>query len=229
VGTGNPRDGGWAIVNYDSLAGEIQPDQGLAAGFNGKYFLKGTIHELGHAFGLPHLGPDVALGLGNSLMGPTTAAYSAQDGPKPEQVYLTASAAAMLWKHPAFSGVSTNKISLPLVELADYKAVYDRSSNCINISGRLISNQSAHSVILIDDQGRPQDEYWVQSFVGRIGIQGDFQIKINNPAKVNGHYQILFCFNNGLVTGNGKNITFGNLGDIIKPYFFRDESFQFND
>jgi hypothetical protein len=229
LGTGNPRDGGWAMVNYDTLAGDIQPDQGLAEGFNGRYFLKGTIHELGHAFGLPHLGPNVILGLGNSLMGPTTAAYTARGYPKPEQVYLSASAAAMLWKHPAFSGVYSNEIQLPMVKLADYKATFDGNSNCINISGKLVSDQLAHSVIVLDDQGRPKDEYWVQSFVSRIGTGGVFQIKIKNPAKVNGHYRILFCFDNGVITGDGKNISFGNLGEIVKTYSFRDGGFQFRD
>ena len=229
LGTGNPKDGGWAIVNYDTLAGEIQPSQGLAEGFNGRYFLKGTIHELGHAFGLPHLGPDATLALGNSLMGPTTAAYAARKYPKPEQVYLSASAAAMLWKHPAFSGASTNEIHLPAVKLADYKTIFDKNSNCIDISGRLISDQTAHSVVLLDDQGRPKDEYWVQSFVGRIGTGGVFQIKIKNPTRVSGHYRILFCFDNGLVTGDGKNISFGNLGEIVKTYSYREDEFRFGD
>ena len=37
--------------------------------FNFAYYLKATVHELGHAFGLSHTGPDPALNLGNSLMG----------------------------------------------------------------------------------------------------------------------------------------------------------------
>ena len=36
AGAGNPRDGGWAMVNYDSLPGEVNPDLGLAEGFNGR-------------------------------------------------------------------------------------------------------------------------------------------------------------------------------------------------
>jgi hypothetical protein len=188
---------------------------------------RSMMRELGHAFGLPHLGPDVTLGLGNSSMGPTTAAYIARGYSKSEQVYLSASAAAMLWKHPAFSSVATNNLRLPTAKLADFKAVFEYSENWINISGRLVSDQSAHSVILIDDRGKPRDEYWVQSFVGRIGIDGRFQIKIKNPTKISGHYRILFCFDNGLVTGDGKNISFGNLGDILKTYSYREDEFRF--
>src|SRR5258706_6151682 len=91
AGSGNPRDGGRAMVNYDTIPGEIRPDLSLVTGFNGEFFLKGAIHELGHAFGLPHVGPDLELGLGNSLMGPTTAEYVRRKLPKSDQVYLSES------------------------------------------------------------------------------------------------------------------------------------------
>ncbi len=63
-GSGDSVAGGWAIVNYDSIPGEVRPDDFLSAGFNDKFALKGTIHELGHAFGLPHEGPDLGAGVG---------------------------------------------------------------------------------------------------------------------------------------------------------------------
>ena len=74
-GVGSARDGGSAVVNYDTIAGEIRPDLGLEEGFNSEYYLKATIHELGHALGLSHLGPNLALGMGNSLMGPNVSLY----------------------------------------------------------------------------------------------------------------------------------------------------------
>jgi predicted Zn-dependent protease len=230
VGTGNPRDGGHAMVNYDSVSGEIRPDLGLAEGFNGEYFLKGTIHELGHAFGLHHVGPNLALGLGNSLMGPTTAAYVKRNYPKPEQNYLTEADAAILWKHPFFTGIPMDHdIRLPSVKLADYKPVFNPADDSVTISGKLIADQPAHSVILIDDLGRPRDQYWVQSHAARLGPGGVFQIKINKPAKTDGHYGILFCFNNGLVTGDGVNIVFNNRGDVRKSYSFNNGDYQFGE
>jgi hypothetical protein len=39
-GSGNSRDGGWAMVNYDTIPGELRSDAGLAEGFNAQYFLK---------------------------------------------------------------------------------------------------------------------------------------------------------------------------------------------
>jgi predicted Zn-dependent protease len=229
VGSGNPQDGGHAMVNFDSRPGEIRPDLGLAEGFNGEYFLKGTIHELGHAFGLHHTGPDLSLGLGNSLMGPTTAVYAKRKYPKPDQVYLTESSAAMLWKHPIFAGTAMRDVQLPSVKLVDYKPAFNQADDTVTISGKLISDQPAHSVVLLDDLGRPKDQYWVLSHTARIGPDGAFQIKINKPAKVDGHYRILFCFENGLVTGDGADVVFNNRGDIRKSYSFRNGDFQFGD
>ena len=81
-GVGCARDGGSAIVNYDTIPGEIRPDLGLEEGFNSEYFLKATIHELGHALGLSHLGPDLSLGLGNSLMGPNVSRLCRAEAPE---------------------------------------------------------------------------------------------------------------------------------------------------
>ena len=56
-GTGCSRDGGSAVVNYDTIPGEIRPDLGLEMGFNSEYYLKATVHELGHALRALALGP----------------------------------------------------------------------------------------------------------------------------------------------------------------------------
>jgi hypothetical protein len=225
-GFGSPREGGWAMVNYDTLPGEYRPDLGPAEGFNGRVFLKGAIHELGHAFGLPHIGPDIGLGLGNSLMGPTNAIYAAHDKPKPDQAYLTDSCAAMLWKHPIFSGNAVDRVDLPNLKMADYAAVFERTGDSVMVSGKLVSNQAAHTAVLVDDRG-DKDEYWFPGYVGRISRDGTFRIRIAKPARTNGRYRILFCFDNGMVTGNGTDGVLSNQGYVRKPYRFVDGEFQF--
>src|SRR5262249_2063290 len=92
-GGGCARAGGGAIVNYGTTPGEIRPELNPAAGFNAEYFLKGTIHELGHGLGLPHIGPDLSLGQGNSLMGPNNDVYAQRKYSKADQVYLTEASA----------------------------------------------------------------------------------------------------------------------------------------
>ncbi len=226
-GAGSPRDGGSAIVNYDTIPGEIRPDLNPSAGFNGDYFLKGTIHELGHAFGLPHIGPDPALGLGNSLMGANNDVYAERKYPKPDRCYLTEASAAMLWKHPAFSGSVKDRQRQPAVKLADYRPTYGKSSDRITLAGRLVADMPAHSVVVLDDLGKPEDNYWYRSHVARIDPDGRFRIAIDGPARAGGHFLMMFCFDNGMTTGDG--VVYGDRGAIRKAYRFRDGGYLFGD
>ena len=223
-GWGNSREGGWAIVNYDTIPGEIRPDLGLDEGFNGKYFLKGTVHELGHAFGLPHAGPDIPLGLGNTLMGPNMDVYEKEKYPKADHVYLSESSAAILWKHPLFSGTDRDRVVQPSVKMVNYKANYNKAEDCITLTGKLIADQPAHSVVVTEDLGASHDEHWFRSHSARLAPDGTFQVKFDQPARGDVCYRIRFCFENGFVTGDGTDD-----GDIKKTYTVRDGSFQFGD
>jgi predicted Zn-dependent protease len=228
-GGGNSSDGGSAIVNYDTIPGEIRPDLNPSEGFNGDYFLKGTIHELGHALGLPHIGPDVSLGLGNSLMGANNDVYEARKHPKADRCYLTETAAAMLLKHPVFSGSAKDRFRQPAVSLADYKPEYNKQANQITISGKLVTDMRAHSIIVLDDLGKPEDSYWYRSHVGRIEPDGTFRVSIDNPSRVEGHFLLTFCFENGMVTGTTKGLVPADRGPIRTGYKYRDGSFVFGD
>lgn len=221
-GAGSPRDGGSAIVNYDTIPGAVRPELNPSEGFNGEYFLKGTIHELGHALGLPHIGPDPALGLGNSLMGPNNDVYAERKYPNADRCYLTAASAAMLWKHPLFSGSAKDRQRQPAVKLADYKPTYSKASNRIILAGRLISDMPAHSVVVLDDRGKPEDEYFNRGHVARIDPDGRFRVAIERPARADGQFRILFCFDNGMVTGDGVGVVFDNRGAIRTGYKSRD-------
>jgi len=225
MGMGNPDKGGWAMINYDTVPGDVRPDLQLTEGFNFEYKLKSTIHELAHGFGLPHMGPDPTLGLGNSLMGPNPPYYNARRGSKADHVYLSAAEAAMLWKHPAFNGKPLGPVEPAEVKLKGYKAVYEPETNTVTVTGKLVSSQPAHSVVLIDTRG--EDEYWSRSYAARIAADGTFQIQVNDPAKVDGVYRILFCFESGVVSGDGKKIGPESHGDIRKGYRFREGRFEF--
>ena len=193
-GFGCARDGGSAVVNYDTIQGEIRPDLGLEFGFNSAYFLKGTIHELGHALGLSHMGPDPALSMGNSLMGANQSVYIERKQPNSDKVYLTEASAAVLWKHPVFSGTAQDRQRQPGVKLVNYKAAYSRGSNRITLTGKLVSDMHAHSILVIDDLGKPGDDYWFRSHVARIAPDGTFRVVIDQPARADGMFRILFCF-----------------------------------
>ena len=226
-GTGDARNGGWSMVNYDTVKGGIRQDLALTEGFNYEYKMKSTVHELCHALGLPHTGPDPALGLGNSLMGPNPPGYEARNGPRPDHVYMEASSAAMLWKHPIFSGVAMGAPHRSTVKLTDYRAAFDPALNTVTISGRVTGQAAVHSVVVIDSRGE-RDGYWSRSYAARVAADGRFEIRVSDPAKTNGVYRVLFCFDDGLVSGDGEHGSFDNRGEIHKRYRFVDGTFQFD-
>ena len=226
-GSGCARDGGAGVVNYDTIPGELRPDLGLEVGFNSEYYLKATIHEFGHALGLSHMGPDPALKRGNSLMGANVSVYIERKQPNADKVYLTEASAAILWKHPVFSGTAKDRQRQPSVKLVNYKAAYSRASNRITLAGKLVSDMHAHSVFVID--GNSGDEYWQRSHVGRIAADGTFHVSIDDPVHGEGHFRILFCFDNGIVTGDGAGVVFNDRGEIHKSYRYRNGSYRFGD
>ncbi len=227
-GIGSSRDGGSAIVNYDTIPGEIRPDLGLETGFNTEYYLKATVHELGHALSLSHTGPDPALELGNSLMGPNVDVYIKRKQPHADRVYLTEASAAILWKHPIFSGTTKDRQRQPSVKLVGYHPTYSRASDRITLAGKLVADMHAHSVIVFDDLGQG-DQYWFRSHVARIAPDGTFRVAIDHPARTSGRFRILFCFDNGMVTGDGAGVVYMDRGEIHKSYHFRGGSYRFGD
>ena len=223
-GAGFSRGGGWAMVNYDTIPGDIRPDLGLDEGFNAQYFLKGTIHELGHAFGLPHAGPDIPLDLGNSLMGPNMDVYAKKKYPHPDHLYLSEASAAMLWKHPVFSGTDRDRVLQPKVNLIDYHASYSQKDDVVTLSGKLVSNQSAHTVVVAEDLGPDEDEHWTRNHSARVARDGTFTVKFDHPPRSEVHYHIRFCFQNGFTTGDGTDT-----GSIRKSYTCKDGIFEFGE
>lgn len=225
-GAGNSKQGGWAMANYLSTDGEIRIGKDIAEGFHDDFTLKGVIHELGHGFGLPHLGPRLKRDAGNSLMGPITRIWEKFRGPKDRRGYLTEASAAMLWKHPIFSGTSKNRNVMPTLKLAGYRARFDRKSKTINVSGKLDSESTAHSVIVVDDMDNKPGEYWKRAYVSRLKPDGSFNVSVDEPVPSGGKFRIVFCFNNGIVTGTGKG--HGLNADIQKPYRYVRQSYVFD-
>jgi len=118
-GGGNAQRGGTSTSIYNpSDEGHLRPEDELGSDEQARIKSKGSIHELGHAFGLPHIGPLENDKLGNSLMGPVNRAYRAKF-PKETRVYLTKASAAMLWKHPLFSGTTKDRQIIPKLTFVD--------------------------------------------------------------------------------------------------------------
>jgi hypothetical protein len=228
LGGGTAQLGGACTVNYSTIPGEIQSEAGLGTPFHEQWTLKGCIHELGHALGLPHDGPIPGNGLGVPLMGPNISVYAARKQPNPDKVYLSQASAAMLWKHAIFTENDKDRLLEPTVQIADYHASYSRTQNRVTLNGTLKTDLKAHSVVVLDDIGTPDDPYWHRGYVSRVSADGTFRVLIDAPAATNGHYRILFCFDNGAVSG-AVSTNPDNYAAIVKTYRYRDGRYLFGD
>lgn len=65
--------------------------------------------------------------------------------------------------------------------------------------------------------------------VARVEPDGRFQVAVERPARADGQFRILFCFDNGMVTGNGVGVVFANRGAIRKGYKLRNDDYLFGD
>ena len=104
-----------------------------------------------------------------------------------------------------FTGDAADRWTLPSVEVRDYKARYVQSRNEIVVTGRLVSNGTAHSVVLVDEAPPRQEDYLLKAYAARMGDDGKFEVRVREPSGAAGTFRLLFCFENGAVTGDGKS------------------------
>ncbi len=216
--------GGWAVCNFDTRPGRIDPAAQLGSDFLEDLTLKGMIHELGHGFQMPHIGPLKRDKAGNTLMGPTHFNY--QRVIKGEQrVYLCEAEAAMLANHPAFRGLPDTRTPLPQVQVQNLKYVANVQSNTIVVSGTVRANQKAVYAFVGDEADDRPGEYWTKTYVGKVGKDGVFEVVLSEPATANGTLKLWFAFENGAQTGDGKER--GRGSGISKAYSYNGQQWIF--
>jgi hypothetical protein len=226
-GRGNVQ-GGTGLARFYTEPGEINVRDPLGGGLLRQIKLKGCIHEMGHALGLPHVGPRTSDRLGNTLMGPRNDVYTARTKLKEGRVYLSEACAAMLWKHPLFSGTTFARKLIPKVELRDFSAQYNRTRKQIEVTGRLESDHPAHSVVVANHADDLPTPYWRKAFVGRIEEDGTFKVYVREWPPSGGVLKTAFCFNNGAIKGAGDALGFEKTA-IPKPYKFAGNNYVFAD
>ncbi|WP_298859812.1 hypothetical protein [uncultured Gimesia sp.] len=207
LGAGSAATGGLSQVNYTNLPGEISPADKLAKPFLKELTLKGTIHEFGHALGLPHNGPLVKLDLGMPLMGATIANYRRVMKNREARGYVTEASAAILWKHPLFTGTAHRRYLIPKVEWHAIAVKNDHKKRVAHLTGRITSNIPAHSIIVYDTAPDVRTQYFQKPYVARVEKDGTFDITISEPVSVQakGVFKIVACCENGTMTGDGKD------------------------
>jgi hypothetical protein len=225
LGGFGPEIGGWSVCNFDTTPGRIDTGEPLGSDFLEKLTLKGMLHELGHGFQLPHIGPLKRDDAGNTLMGPTHHNYR-RVIPKGEQrVYLSEAEAALLSIHPAFRGVPDARGQLPKVAVQDMNYTANRRNNTIVVTGRLVAPQRAAYAIVADESDARPGEYWTKTYVGKVAPDGAFKVIVSEPSESNGTLKTWFAFENGAQTGDGK--LRGRESGIPKAYTYSRRQWTF--
>ena len=196
--------GGWSVCNFDTTPGRIDPAAPLGSDFLEKLTLKGMLHELGHGFQLPHIGPLKRDDAGNTLMGPTHHNFRRVIPTGEERVYLSEAEVALLSTHPAFRGVPDLPGKLPKIEVQNMKYTTNRRNSSIVISGRLSAPQRAVYALVADESDARPGEYWTKTYVGKVAPDGGFEVVVSEPSESNGMLKTWFAFDNGAQTGDGK-------------------------
>jgi hypothetical protein len=225
LGGFGPEIGGWAVCNFDTTPGAIDPQAQLGAEFLEKLTLKGMIHELGHAFQLPHIGPLKRDAAGNTLMGPTHYNFRRVVGADEDRVYLCEAEAAMFANHPAFRGTVHTVGRLPTVEVLNAKYIGNAATNRIVVSGRVRASQRPVYALVADEADNRPGEYWTKTYVGKVAPDGAYEVIVSEPSESNGTLRTWFTFENGDQTGNGQDR--GRDSGLSQPYTYRGRQWTF--
>jgi hypothetical protein len=225
LGGFGPQIGGWSVCNFDTTPGRLDPAAPLGSAFLEKLMLKGMLHELGHGFQLPHIGPLKRDNAGNTLMGPTHANYRRVMPNREQRVYLSEAEAALLSTHPAFRGVPDDRGPLPKVEVQNMKYAANPRNNTIVVSGQVRAPQRAVYALVADEADARPGEYWTKTFVGRVARDGAFEVIVSEPSESNGTLKTWFVFETGAQTGSGT--LRGREGGIPKAYIYSRQQWTF--
>jgi hypothetical protein len=225
LGGFGPEIGGWSVCNFDTTPGRIDPAQPLGSDFLEKLTLKGMLHELGHGFQLPHIGPLKRDAAGNTLMGPTHINFRRVAPASEDRVYLCEAEAALFANHPAFRGTVDSRKPLPKVDVENLKYAVNRQNNSFAITGRIRSQPHPVYALVADESDARPGEYWTKTYVGKISSDGSFEVMVSEPAESSGTLKTWFAFEGGTQTGDGKQR--GRDSGIAKPYTYARRMWTF--
>ena len=80
--------------------------------------------------------------------------------------------------------------------------------------------------MVLDSVPGVHENYWQKSYVGKVDEEGRFTVEITEPSPAPGTLKFLFCFRNGAVTGDGKQL--GLSGSLDRSYVVSRDGYQWS-
>ncbi len=162
-------------------------------------YIGGAIHELGHAWGLPHNKlSHLEAARGESLMGHGNYFYRADRRHQKQTTVLSFPDAVRLASHPLFSHTALDWIA-PLKIDPPHCVVFHKDSDIL-VQGKITSNIPAYAAIIYVDPlpAAINKDYDATAFVATLNHQGEFQFEIEaryltKPTEI----RVVICFANG--------------------------------
>jgi hypothetical protein len=202
VGGGNCL-AGTAWVYDDALLDPRSLDSKEAGGFYGErcsigefnsHYVGGVAHELGHAFGLPHVAGPKSIPK-HSLMGDGNHTYGAELRGQGSGTYLHPASAMLLSRCTPFAGHSPSARGRPASECTDLRASFHGGQ--LLLEGKLDSAPPVFGVVAYNDRTAIPADYDATGWISPVDNAGRFKLAIGELEAGDYELRLQVCHTNG--------------------------------
>lgn len=175
----------------------------ISLGRYNSIFVGGVIHELGHAFGLPHNRerPDEAALFGTALMGAGNRTYGENIRGEGKGSFLTLAHGLRLASHPLFTGSDKGLAEKPVANFSDLAVRTEGKS--IVVTGRIAGTPRVYAVVGYSDPAGGSN-YDATTASAVPGGEERFTLRFSAlQAGKLGELRLIACHVNGLTTQRG--------------------------
>lgn len=167
--------------------------------FNSHY-IGGAAHEMGHAFGLPHVCQTKVekKAHGLALMGGGNHSYGNELRGEGKGSFLSDNSALILSRNRYFAGDLPAALEKATCEFAELGARFDKGS--LVISGRLAANPQAVGVAIYDDLASINDDYDAIGYFTKVDKDGRFRVEISELRRGRSEMRFRTVHQNGRVS-----------------------------